>query len=331
MIDLSKLSFGKLVDLYSKDLNQEDIRAEIYSRLDTQAFESLGQWFVLYQDKYQDKIDGGYEQLVRAIFGSVTVEDLLKGEIHRVAKDQIDPVRSKSEFGLNVFLITAARIFNGQLSHPVSPAEARMVDDILKTLTQNEERVIKMRYGLKTAKCTLSEIGSKYGISNERVRQIQLKALRKLRNPKRSQDMKKMFLRPMKDRLFEANTCLAAMCAPEANIGEQAQLLKDVPYVRNLIETFTAQVDRLKAENIELRLKLEGKDSVAELDFLDLSIDGLELSVRAYNCLLNAGTRTVRDITSKTRREILDTPNLGIKSFTEILDILQENGLDFAI
>ena len=143
--------------------------------------------------------------------------------------------------------------------------------------------------------------------------------------------MKKMFLRPMKDRLFEANTCLAAMCAPEANIGEQAQLLKDVPYVRNLIETFTAQVDRLKAENIELRLKLEGKDSVAELDFLDLSIDGLELSVRAYNCLLNAGTRTVRDITSKTRREILDTPNLGIKSFTEILDILQENGLDFAI
>lgn len=327
MIDLSKLSFGKLLDLYSKDLNPESIRAEIYSRLDTQAFELLGHYFVTFQDKF----DGGYDQLVREIFGNETVEDLLNEEIHRIAMDKINPVRSKSEFSYLVFLRTAARIFSGELSHPVSPAESIIVDDVLKTLTQNEERVIRMRYGLKTEKCTLSEIAIMYRITKQRVYQIQMKALRKLRHPKRRQVMKKMFLRPMKDRLFEALGCLSALCGPETNIGDQAQLLKDVPYVRNLIETFTAQVDRLTAEKDELRLKLAGKNSVAELHFLDTPIDELELSVRAYNCLRNGGIHTIGDLTSKTREEILYIRKLGKQSFSEILGILKEKGLDFAI
>ncbi len=327
MIDLSKLSFGKLVDLYSKDhLYKGDIRAEIYNRLDPKAFESLSFYFVSNLDKYE----GGYEQLVRAIFGSETVEDLLNEEIHRVAMDNTDLVRSKSEFRQIVFSRTTARIFRGELSHPVSPAEAQIVDDVLTTLTLNEARVIKQRYGLKTAKCTLSEIGSHYGISQERVRQIQLKALRKLRHPSRSHAMQKMFMRTMKDRLFEANTCLAAMCAPETNIGEQAQLLKDVPYVRNLIETFTAQVDRLKAENVELRLSQQ-KLPVVRHELLDLSIDELEISVRTYNCLRKAGLLTVRDFANKSMREILEIRSMGRKSLTQLRDFLKENGLDFAI
>ena len=75
----------------------------------------------------------------------------------------------------------------------VSPAEAvinlnlkEQTDSVLKTLTPREERVIKMRFGVGDgSEHTLEEVGQNFAVTRERIRQIEAKALRKLRHPTR--------------------------------------------------------------------------------------------------------------------------------------------------
>ena len=61
------------------------------------------------------------------------------------------------------------------------------IDSVLKTLTPREEAVIRLRFGLKDGRChTLEEVGTEFHVTRERIRQIEAKALRKLRHPVRS-------------------------------------------------------------------------------------------------------------------------------------------------
>ena len=66
-----------------------------------------------------------------------------------------------------------------------------IIRNVFDTLTEREANILKMRFGLETDKPnTLEEIGESYGISKERVRQIETKALRKLRHPVRARMLK---------------------------------------------------------------------------------------------------------------------------------------------
>ncbi|MBE6740640.1 MAG: RNA polymerase sigma factor RpoD [Ruminococcaceae bacterium] len=65
------------------------------------------------------------------------------------------------------------------------------IDSVLKTLTPREESVIRLRFGLKDGRChTLEEVGTEFNVTRERIRQIEAKALRKLRHPVRSNKFK---------------------------------------------------------------------------------------------------------------------------------------------
>ena len=65
------------------------------------------------------------------------------------------------------------------------------IDGVLKTLTPREESVIRLRFGLKDGRChTLEEVGTEFNVTQERIRQIEAKALRKLRHPVRSNKFK---------------------------------------------------------------------------------------------------------------------------------------------
>jgi RNA polymerase primary sigma factor len=80
----------------------------------------------------------------------------------------------------------------------VSPAEAvinlnlkEQTESVLKTLTPREERVIKMRFGVGDgSEHTLEEVGQNFAVTRERIRQIEAKALRKLRHPSRSRKLR---------------------------------------------------------------------------------------------------------------------------------------------
>jgi RNA polymerase primary sigma factor len=83
-------------------------------------------------------------------------------------------------------------------SDQVSPAEAvinlnlrAQTAQVLKSLTPREEKVIKMRFGLEDgSEHTLEEVGQSFAVTRERIRQIEAKALRKLRHPSRSRRLK---------------------------------------------------------------------------------------------------------------------------------------------
>ena len=65
------------------------------------------------------------------------------------------------------------------------------IADVLSTLTEREEKVIRLRFGLEDGKSrTLEEVGQMFGVTRERIRQIEAKALRKLRHPSRSRKLK---------------------------------------------------------------------------------------------------------------------------------------------
>jgi RNA polymerase primary sigma factor len=80
----------------------------------------------------------------------------------------------------------------------ISPAEAvinlnlkEQTDAVLKSLTPREEKVIKMRFGVGDgSEHTLEEVGQNFAVTRERIRQIEAKALRKLRHPSRSRKLK---------------------------------------------------------------------------------------------------------------------------------------------
>jgi len=66
-------------------------------------------------------------------------------------------------------------------------------------------------------------------------------------------------------------------------------------------------------------------------EYLNKSVDELELSVRSANCLKNAGIRTIRDLVQKSEKDMLETKNFGRKSLNEIRDILRPMGLSLGM
>ena len=78
------------------------------------------------------------------------------------------------------------------------PAEAaeyavlkEQLNEVLDTLTDREQKVLRLRFGLDDGRArTLEEVGKEFNVTRERIRQIEAKALRKLRHPSRSKKLK---------------------------------------------------------------------------------------------------------------------------------------------
>ena len=65
------------------------------------------------------------------------------------------------------------------------------IDDVLQSLQQREQEVLRLHFGLKDGTChTLEEVGKKFNVTRERIRQIEAKALRKLRHPSRAKKLR---------------------------------------------------------------------------------------------------------------------------------------------
>src|SRR5215472_14352491 len=108
---------------------------------------------------------------------------------------------------------------------------------------------------------------------------------------------------------------------PDDAIGLAAKLIKDHMAIFINFEEDTEEYSYQQAE----------RPPLPRNDQLDRSVDELELSVRSYNCLKNAGIKTIRDLVQRSEREMLATKNFGKKSLGEIRDILRGMGLDFGM
>ncbi|MBI5788865.1 MAG: DNA-directed RNA polymerase subunit alpha [Candidatus Schekmanbacteria bacterium] len=106
---------------------------------------------------------------------------------------------------------------------------------------------------------------------------------------------------------------------PEDAIACAAKILKDQWSI------FTSVEQKLEEAVVEDNSDDDYWNKLNE--FLDRSVNELELSVRAYNCLKNANIKTIRDLVQKSDNEMLRTKNFGRKSLNEIKEILMEMDL----
>ena len=129
----------------------------------------------------------GREPTPEEIGGELEIEPDRVREIFKIAQEVTSleaPVGEDQESFLGDFIPDES-----QLS-PVDAASKQLLknhlDEVLATLTDREARVLKLRFGLEGSKqMTLEEVGKVFGVTRERIRQIEAKALRKLKHPSR--------------------------------------------------------------------------------------------------------------------------------------------------
>ena len=117
------------------------------------------------------------------------VLDILKRDKNIVSLDT--PIKEDEDSSLVEFIPSDAH-FGDVVIHEVEQNNLReKIDEVLTDLSDQEQQVLRMRFGLDddTPK-TLEEIGKVFGVTRERIRQIEAKAIRKLRHPSRSRKLK---------------------------------------------------------------------------------------------------------------------------------------------
>lgn len=166
--------------------------------------------------------------------------------------------------------------------------------DILETLRVREKGILQMRYGLEEygEPLTLTEIGIKLCITKDRVRQLEMRALRKLRHPSRTKWLTEGSIKHY-----------AEQAASEAQIAEH----------QNAVNAWLAE-QREKAKK-----EADNPETMPDLNAASITIEEMELSVRSYNVLKRAGKRTLQDVLEMTENDFMRTRNMGRKSMEEIM------------
>lgn len=170
-----------------------------------------------------------------------------------------------------------------------------LIDDALSSLTERERDALRLLFGIDSPRHTREEVATKYGLSQTRIRQIELRALRRLH---RGQRMR--FLR---------------LCITAEGTSLQANL--------------RARLDLEHLRETAIQRGIEAQLLVAAFDpkIFERSIDEIELSVRTYNCLRNAGIRTIGQLVQWSEQELLKTKWFGRRSLNEIKELLGGFGL----
>lgn len=158
-------------------------------------------------------------------------------------------------------------------------------------LTDREQKVIEMRF---VHDMTYEQCGYRFDVTRERIRQIEAKALRKLRNPR----FAKHYLLDTLNKAFQID---AERC-------------------------------RLEEENVRLTAKLEALGDTTEkpqkAHRQRFTISDMELSVRSYNCLKRAGYNYVDELDGLNYEKMKRIRNLGRKSIIEVMEKAKEFGVN---
>lgn len=140
-------------------------------------------------------------QLVQELGREPTPEELAKGlnmsveKVREISKISQEPVSLETPIGEEEDSHLGDFIPDDDAPAPSEAASfvllKEQLGDVLKTLTPREAKVLKLRFGLDDGRQrTLEEVGKEFDVTRERIRQIEAKALRKLRHPSRSKKLK---------------------------------------------------------------------------------------------------------------------------------------------
>lgn len=193
--------------------------------------------------------------------------------------------------------------------------QKEIMEDVFKELKDREAEVLKYRYGVgydsNIDGKNLNEMSKIFGVNIERIRQIENKIFRKLRNPIRC----KVLLGSNIDKYYK---------------------IVDIEFINNLKSYLISElVNILKKENkksiyidnilnrYNVLLCPSDETSLGEIpqNIYEKSIDECELSVRAYVCLQRAGIDNVGELLEKSDEEIKKIRNIGSKCYKEVSEV----------
>jgi RNA polymerase primary sigma factor len=134
----------------------------------------------------------GREPTTKEIADELHIEESTVEEVLKIAQEPVSletPIGEEEDSHLGDF------IQDDEASQPSEEASYTLLreqlEEVLSTLTPREEQVLRMRFGLTDGKPhTLEEVGKEFDVTRERIRQIESKALRKLRHPSRSKKLR---------------------------------------------------------------------------------------------------------------------------------------------
>lgn len=134
----------------------------------------------------------GREPTPKEIASKMDISEEKVREIMKIAQEPVSletPIGEEEDSHLGDF------IPDDEIPAPADAAASAMLkeqlNEVLQTLTDREQKVLKLRFGLEDGHArTLEEVGKRFNVTRERIRQIEAKALRKLRNPSRSKKLR---------------------------------------------------------------------------------------------------------------------------------------------
>lgn len=184
-----------------------------------------------------------------------------------------------------------------QLVKSEFPTLATRFSEIFKTLTETETEILLLRFGFKGNFYTLYETAIKLNLTPLQVTRIEKKALRKLRHPSRSRLIN---IFPPEFKSLFTNNCSFDYKETLINNIEQylCQYREDAVFLNSIFSQ----------KNITLNYIIDYSMDIKELG----------LSNRTYNSLICEGISTLKDLLSKTERELLHIKNLGKKCLDEL-------------
>lgn len=189
-------------------------------------------------------------------------------------------------------------IFDEPIDEVLNDDQLAGFEQALDTLHPRERRALELYFEEEK---TLKEIGKEFGVTQERVRQIVSKAIRKMRNPIR---VKLIRNGPKMQELQRLEQIEAEILARKERINERL-----------------AELEQLENQANDKMEDLRQRTTKTLVD----RIDDLDLSVRSYNCLRRANCDTITQVIDLFENgKIFGVRNLGKKSIAEIIDRISE-------
>ena len=184
----------------------------------------------------------------------------------------------------------------------ISPAA--IVEYLTSSLTEIESAILIRSFGIDCAKQNYPTIAFELGISKSRIGYTRAKGIRKLLHPTRREAI------------------LAG-----ATTARWARRDKDLQQLRSQVLQLSSKMEGLSAfvEHV-LKTPAISKMLANEKESLDRPIDDMKMTVRTTNCLKVEKIFTIRELLSRSEKELLKTASIGRKSLDEIMNTLAGRG-----
>ncbi len=239
----------------------------------------------------------GYAKLLSVLFGrkdrcdEVVFPSASLLELCRYVEGivPLSSIQSSNQF-LDEVCAIACNTYRKNITQVWNPRAVHALNGAIATLSIREEQVLRSHFGLHRARRTQKELAAELEISGTRVMQIEARAIRKLRKTK-AHELEKFIL----------------------TFGE---IIEHNEILEGEIEHLRRQI-----------AKKETNMPTVPHAILDRSLGALDLSVRTINALKAEGIRTIHELLSRTKIQLLRAPNIGRKTFFEIEQALAVHAL----